>query len=232
MSLPLMRFSPLRRAAVIDLIISLAVFVACFCALPAISEPIKRLHGISFILCAAILQFCCEGAAPLTLMLWRRESFTSYGLTRKRLATSLLLGLALAALYDLGCSWARGVLLWIPFGGHGVMRRALAAPPLSALLGVVLVLLSWGFMESFFGVYFARKVHGALGHAGRGWLAPGAIAFALFNGAIHAMIGQGMAGFCTSVASGYAIAVIPAVTENAWGGTLVQTLTDAIGTLR
>lgn len=227
-----MRFSPLRRAAIIDLLISLAVFVACFCALPTISAPIKYLRGISFVFCAAILQFCCEGVAPLTLMLWRRESFTSYGLTRKRLATSLLLGLALAALYDLGCSWAQGALLWIPFGGHGVMRRALAAPPSSAFLGVVLVLLSWGFMESFFGVYFARKVHGALGHAGRGWLAPGAIAFALFNGAIHAMIGQGLAGFLTSFASGYAIAVIPAVTENSWGSVLVQTLTDAIGKLR
>jgi hypothetical protein len=48
---------------------------------------------------------------------------------------------------------------------------------------------------------------------------------------IHFAIGQGIAGFATSVASGYAIGVIPAITENAWGSALVQTLTDAVGHL-
>jgi len=35
----------------------------------------------------------------------------------------------------------------------------------------------------------------------------------------------------TSFASGYAIAGVPAVKENAWGGTLVQALTNAVGKL-
>ena len=43
--------------------------------------------------------------------------------------------------------------------------------------------------------------------------------------------GQGLEGFMTSFASGYAIAVVPAVTENVWGGTLVQALTNAVGKL-
>jgi hypothetical protein len=57
------------------------------------------------------------------------------------------------------------------------------------------------------------------------------LAFALFNGGIHLIVGQGIEGFITSFASGYAITVVPAVTENAWGGTLVQTLTNAVGSL-
>jgi hypothetical protein len=57
------------------------------------------------------------------------------------------------------------------------------------------------------------------------------LGFALFNGAIHAAIGQGIWGFVTSVASGYAIALIPALTGNAWGSALVQTLTNAVGSL-
>ncbi len=78
---------------------------------------------------------------------------------------------------------------------------------------------------------FARKLTAAVGHTGRGWLSPGALAFALFNGGIHLTVHEGMAGFVASCASGYAIAVIPAVTGNARGSAVVQTLTNAVGAL-
>jgi hypothetical protein len=48
---------------------------------------------------------------------------------------------------------------------------------------------------------------------------------------VHLIVGQGLEGFVESFASGYAIAIIPAVTGNAWGGLLVQTLTNAVGRL-
>jgi hypothetical protein len=89
----------------------------------------------------------------------------------------------------------------------------------------------WGFAESFFGVFFSRKLNEALGRGGHGWLSAGPFGFAFFNGLIHLAIGQGFQGFLTSFASGYAIAVIPAVTGNAWGSTIVQTLTNAVGRL-
>jgi hypothetical protein len=89
--------------------------------------------------------------------------------------------------------------------------------------------LNWGFLEGFFGIYFSRKINVIVGHSGRGWLCPGVLAFALFNGIVHVLVGQGLEGFLDSFASGYAIAVIPAVTGNAWGGTFVQTLTNAVG---
>ncbi|MFI5228330.1 MAG: hypothetical protein ACHQWU_04630 [Gemmatimonadales bacterium] len=59
--------------------------------------------------------------------------------------------------------------------------------------------------------------------------ADGVLAFALFNGAVHVIVGQGLEGFLSSFASGYAIAVIPSVTGNAYGALLVQTLTNAAG---
>jgi hypothetical protein len=97
------------------------------------------------------------------------------------------------------------------------------------LAGIALTVAVWGFLEGFFGIYFARKVNLLSRHSGHGWLAPGVLAFAFFNGAIHLIVGQGLEGFITSFASGYAIVVVPAVTGNAWGGTLVQTLTNAVG---
>jgi hypothetical protein len=82
-----------------------------------------------------------------------------------------------------------------------------------------------------YGVFFSRKLNQALGHNGQGWFSPGTLGFALFKGLIHFANGQGIQGFVTSFASGYAIAVIPGVTGNAWGSALVQTLTDAVGAL-
>jgi hypothetical protein len=45
----------------------------------------------------------------------------------------------------------------------------------------------------------------------------------------HLIVGQGLEVVITSFVSGYAVAVVPAVTGNGWGGTLVQTLTNAVG---
>jgi hypothetical protein len=47
---------------------------------------------------------------------------------------------------------------------------------------------------------------------------------------IDLIVCQGAEGFVTSFASGYAIAVVPVIT-NAWGSTLVRTLTNAAGRL-
>ncbi|HYL12916.1 MAG TPA: hypothetical protein VEV41_07760 [Terriglobales bacterium] len=80
-------------------------------------------------------------------------------------------------------------------------------------------------------MFFAKKLNQVVGNFGEGWFTPGALGFALFNGSLHAAIGQGLEGFLTSFASGYAIAVIPAVTKNAWGSTVFQTATNAVGSL-
>jgi hypothetical protein len=180
---------------------------------------------------SSLARVCAEGLAPVTLMLIRQESFSRYGFTRNRLWPSLSLGLLLAFLYDAAMSFYAHAVLWIPLRRQPAIRIALAAGFPLNLLGILITIAVWGFLEGFFGIYFARKINILLGHSGRGWLAPGVLAFALFNGGAHLIVGQGLEGFMTSFASGYAIAVVPAVTENAWGGTLVQALTNAVGKL-
>jgi hypothetical protein len=97
------------------------------------------------------------------------------------------------------------------------------------LLGLASSIAAWGFLEAFFGVFFAKRVNQIFGHSGHGWLAAGALGFALFNGAVHLFIGQGLEGFLTSFASGYAIGVIPSITKNAWGSAVFQSLTNSVG---
>lgn len=217
--------------SVVDLAIVLAVFALGFLALPIV-DPIMR-HGrnLAAVLPAATFQFLVEGAAPFTLMAARGEVPSSYGLLRHNLGKSLGLALVLSLLYDMALSWHTAALLWVPLSRQSAVRTSLGIEFPMSIVALTVVLFVWGFTEGFFGIYFAKKVNLVLGHSGAGWCTPGVFAFALFNGVVHLLIGQGLEGFITSFASGYAITMIPAVTGNAWGGILVQTLTNAVGRL-
>jgi hypothetical protein len=228
-SIPRQRLS--RLSAAVDLAIAIVVFAIGSLSVPFVNPILRQGHGLSMAFAAAVYQFLLEGLAPLTLIALRRESFSGYGLIRRNIGQSLAWGLAFAVVYDLALSWHAGSLLWIPLRRQPAVRMSLAAGLPLGLAGLAVTVLTWGFLEGFFGVYFAKKVNLVLGHSGCGWFAPGALAFALFNGSVHLIVGQGFQGFVTSFASGYAIAVVPAITGNAWGSTLVQTLTNAVGRL-
>jgi len=195
-------------------------------------DPILRKgRGLAMVFAVASYQFMFEGVAPLVIMAIRRERFSDYGFTRRSAGRSVALGLVLSGIYDLSMSWHARALLWIPLRRQPAIHMSLAAGFPQCIAGLAVTVLAWGFFEAFFGVFFARKFNQAVGHGGDGWLAPGVLGFALFNGLIHLTVGQGIEGFVGSFASGYAIAVIPAVTKNAWGSSLVQTLTNAVGKL-
>ena len=149
----------------------------------------------------------------------------------RNLGKSIALAVCLVVAYDLALSLHAERWIWVPLRRHNAVRISVAAGFPLSLVGVVIVIATWGFFEAFFGVFIAKKLNQVVGHVGKGWLAPGVWGFALFNGLLHAAIGQGVAGFLTSFTSGYAIAVIPALTTNAWGSSLFQTATNAAGGL-
>ncbi len=223
--------SGMRSKAALDLAITLLAFAACSLCVPWLNPRLRSAHGFRFVLATALYQLCAESLVPLGLVLARRESLSCYGFSWHRLRSSLLFGLLLALLYDAGISLYSHALIWVPLRRQPAIRMSLATGFPLNLLGIAITLITWGFLEGFFGIYFARKINVVLMHSGRGWFAPGVLAFALFNGGVHLIVGQGLEGFITSFASGYAIAVVPAVTGNAWGGTIVQTLTNAVGRL-
>jgi hypothetical protein len=83
-----MNLSKSRCAATIDLIVVLVVFLGGFLAISGLSAIVKYRQGLSVVLLIATFQFFLEGAAPLVLMALRHESFSSYGLTTRRLGAS------------------------------------------------------------------------------------------------------------------------------------------------
>jgi hypothetical protein len=222
-----------RRAAVIDLAIAIAIafFVVCCAGLPVLDLVLRHGRGLVMVFAAATYQFTAEGLALLLIMWIRHERFSDYGFTWRAAGKSVALALVLAAIYDLAMSWHANALLWIPLRRQRAVSMSLAVGFPLSLVGLAVTVAAWGFCEGFFAVFFARKLNQAFGHNGRGWLSPGALGFALFNGLIHLIVHQGISGFITSFASGYAIVVIPGVTGNAWGSALVQTLTNAVGKL-
>ena len=220
-----------RYPAALDLGIAVGFFFVCYLSQPLLDPFLRHGRGLAMAFATAAYQFAFEGLAPLIIMAIRHEHFSDYGFTSRGAARSLALAVALAILYDLAMSWHAGAWLWVPMRRQPAIRMSLEAGFPACLVGLAATVAAWGFFEGFFGVFFARKLNAALGQSGRGWLSPGALGFALFNGWIHLTVGQGVEGFVESFASGYAIAVIPAVTGNSWGSALVQTLTDAVGKL-
>ncbi|MGD0872608.1 MAG: hypothetical protein ABSB88_23935 [Bryobacteraceae bacterium] len=220
-----------RRTAAIDLAVAMAFFAVCVAINPVLDPLLRHGRGLVMVFAAATYQFMAEGLALLVVMRIRHERWSDYGFTWRNAGKSVALALVLAGIYDLAMSWHADALLWVPLRRQPAVRMSLAIGFPLSVAGLAATVAAWGFFEAFFGVFFARKLNQMLAHNGRGWLSPGVVGFALFNGLIHLTVHQGISGFIGSFASGYAIAVIPGVTENAWGSALVQTLTNAAGKL-
>lgn len=223
---------PLTRSqALTDLVLAVSVVLVSLPWASPSHSPFRRMSGLTAVLMLAAFQFTVEGPVPLLLMAARREWLSDYGFTMRKTGKSLTFAIVVTAIYDLALSCHAGAWIWVPFRRHTAIRLSLAAGFPLNLVGLAITIAAWGWAEAFFGVFFAKRVNQMLRNAGNGWLAPGALGFALFNGLLHFGIGQGIEGFLTSFASGYAIGVIPAITENAWGSAVFQTLTNSVGRL-
>lgn len=222
--------SPLARSqAFTDLVFAAGVVCVSLPWASPSKSSFRYMSGLTAVLMLAAFQFAVEGLVPLLLIAVRRERLSAYGFTMRNAGKCVAFAVMFAAAYDLVLSFHAGAWLWVPLQRHTALRMALATGFPLSLVGLAVTIAAWGLLEGFFGVFVARRVNQMLGHSGSGWLAPGALGFALFNGSIHCAIGQGIEGFLTSFASGYAIGVIPAITDNAWGSAVFQTLTNSVG---
>jgi hypothetical protein len=218
-----------RRPAV-DLLVVAVTCVAVVLAFPSLSALLARQPASLRVYALLAMQFAAMGAAPAVLVAVRREPLRGYGLVVARPGASMLLGLVLAAIYLAVVSVATGTVLVVPFGRHGVLRLARALPGADGVVAPALVVAVWGVAEGLFGVYFSAKAAElACALRVRGAAIVGALAFGAFNGVLHVAVGQGPRGFAVSALSGTFVGLVPALTGNAWGGVLVQVLTNAAG---
>jgi hypothetical protein len=232
--LPKSKVAPMPLApskALTDIILAVGVVLVSLPWASPSNSLFRGKTGLTAVLMLAAYQFTAEGLVPLLLIAARRERLSDFGFTLRNAGKSVMFAVILAAAYDLALSWHADAWIWVPFRRHTAVRMALAVGFPWSLEALAASIAAWGLLEAFFGVFFARRVNEMLGHSGIGWLAPGALGFALFSGLLHFAIGQGIEGLLTSFASGYAIGVIPAIAENAWGSAVFQTLTNSVGRL-
>jgi hypothetical protein len=220
-----------RSGALTDLILALGVVLVSLPWASPSNSLFRRISGLGAVLALAAFQFTAEGLVPLLLIKVRRERLSGFGYKSRNAGKSVAFAVVLAAAYDLALSYHAGAWLWVPLRRHTAARMSLAAGFPLSVVGLAVTVTAWGLLEAFFGVFFAKRVNQMLRHSDYGWLAPGALGFALFNGVLHLALGQGIEGFLTSFASGYAIGVIPAITSNAWGSAVFQALTNSVGRL-
>jgi hypothetical protein len=218
-----------RSAAIADLILAMGSVLLCIPWASPRNFFFQNLSGLGGVLKLATFQFVAEGLIPLILMAVRHERLSDFGFSLRNSSKSLAFASVFAIMNNLGVSWHARDWLWMPFRRHSGVRMSLLLGFPENVLGVAVTVAIWGFLEAFFGVFIAKRVNQMLGSSGKGWLSAGALAFALFNGSIHLVIGQSWPGFLTSFASGYVIGVIPALTENAWGSAVFQSLTNSVG---
>ena len=218
-----------RSSAAVDLAIAVSVTLICGFSIPAITPVFKRLGGMREVFALTLFQFTTEGLAVLLLMAIRRERLSNLGFTTRGVVKSAAIAVLFAVIYDAALSLQMGQPVWVPLRRHLALRLSLASTFPINLVGIAVTVTAWGFFEALYGVFFANRLDHIVGRAGHGWVTPGALGFGLFNGLIHAALGQGVSGFLGSFASGYAIAVIPAVAGNSWGSVAFQTLTNAVG---
>ena len=218
-----------RSSAAVDLAIAVSVTLICGFNIPAITPALRRLGGMREVFALAMFQFTAEGLAVLLLIAIRRERLSNYGFSSRGVLKSVAIALLFAIIYDLALSLQMGQAVWVPLRRHLAVRLSLAATFPLNLVGIAATVTAWGFFEALYGVFFANRLNRIVGHESHGWLTPGALGFGLFNGLIHAALGQGLSGFLGSFGSGYVIAVIPAVAGNSWGSVLFQSLTNAVG---
>jgi len=218
-----------RSSAAVDLAIAVSVTLICGFNIPAITPALRRLGGMREVFALAMFQFTAEGLAVLLLIAIRRERLSNYGFSSRGVLKSVAIALLFAIIYDVALSLQMGQAVWVPLRRHLAVRLSLAATFPLNLVGIAATVTAWGFFEALYGVFFANRLNRIVGHESHGWLTPGALGFGLFNGLIHAALGQGLSGFLVSFASGYVIAVIPAVAGNSWGSVLFQSLTNAVG---
>jgi hypothetical protein len=122
----------------------LVVFTAVSLTIPMLDPFLRRGDGLGSSLLLACYQFTIEGLAPLSLMLWRRETIADFGLRRPALGRSTALAFVLTTVYDAGMSLAAGQLQWIPLRRQPATRMSLRARFPAIIPGLMATILVWG----------------------------------------------------------------------------------------
>ena len=174
-------------------------------------------------LAAVCGQFAVAGLGITAVCIFRKESFTKFGLTKKNLLPALLLSLA-CCVPDFIYQLAKGnVHPWCPFIDVFTTKEVLAAGLPVKLTGFALTAMAWGFFEGFNYVVIRDKLSERFPSKHRFWDV-GAFVCAVMCILIHGAVGVTPDAFLNMLLTMfliYGMLIVRKETGNAWGCVLI-----------
>ena len=166
------------------------------------------------------IQFSIAGLGLSVVMLFRKEKFSAFGLKRKNLFYSLLLGLACVMAFIVLDILNKGNIDYLPFKKVNLTDELLKAGLPTGIIGMAFVVLAWGFFEGFNYVYISKKLNQSI-PIKNPFLRMGPILMGIACIFIHGAVGHEMLSMLGSFLIVYITLMIPELTGNAWGCILV-----------
>lgn len=168
---------------------------------------------------SALLQFGVAGLGITIVSILRKESFISYGLRRKGAILSIFFSSLCFVPYILFMLVTKQIDGYLPFQSVWVMKDVLGSNFPINIIGMIPIVIAWGFFEGFNYVVISEKLNQKYPSKYK-WLNWGAIICAILCILIHGIIGVTLQGFIemvTILIIIYGMLMVKEFTKNAWG---------------
>lgn len=168
-------------------------------------------------LIVALFEFGSMGLGITIICVLRKESFASFGLKKEKLLLTVLLSALVCLPELLYIVYQNGGFTYLPFQGVNFTRSVLVSGFPVNVIGMLIIITSWGFFEGFTYVVISDRINKILPPKNLffNW---GAIICSIFCLLIHIMVGHtyGFDALTTFILI-YGMLVVYRYTGNAWG---------------
>lgn len=224
-----------RKKAIIDLLIILGTTIMVVIGFLLVSNSMGSSGGSSVsgadgtgvsgttlllqTMVGSLTEFAMLGLGICIVCALRKERFSSFGLTKKRLIPTLLLTALVCMPSLLHKIVTMDAVRYVPFQGVSFTKELLVAEFPIKIIGFLLVFLAWGFFEGFTYVVLSNRVNKLFpcSHWLCNW---GAIFSAIFCILLHTALGlppeSFLSGLCDFLII-YGMLIVKEETGNAWG---------------
>lgn len=170
-----------------------------------------------------LIQFGLAGLGSLIVIFYRKEKLKEYGLVKNNLFKTIILSLIVCIPSLIFLLINNEIKSYFPLKGCFFTEMFLNERFPINLLGYILIVLVWGFMEGFNYVVISRKINDRYISKNK-WLNYGAIVCGLICILIHGMVGFDLYTIFEAITTFiiiYGMLVIKENTNNAWGCILI-----------
>lgn len=173
-------------------------------------------------LIGAVFEFGCMGFGITIVCIRSKESYASFGLKKEKLLLTIVLSALVCLPQFLFYLLSGKTITYFPLQNVNFTKPVLAADFPVNIIGMLIIIITWGFFESFSYVVMSDRINKVLPSKNL-FLDWGAIICGIFCIVIHVLVGQSynIAGAITEFILIYGMLVAYRYTGNAWGSVLI-----------